>query len=92
MKKPLNKIAIFVWLVAALNALAQSIFEPFLQWWLMDAVPAYRADNATTHLVFLLTHLANIRIGIVTTTILIALGAIVEFLDQIRWNTDPARK
>jgi len=91
MKKPLNKIAIFVWLVAALNALAQSIIEPLLQWWLV-AVPEYRADNVTTHLVFLLTHLANIRVGIAATTILIALGAIIEILDQIRWNTDPSRK
>ena len=92
MKKPINKIALFVWIVAALNVIAQAVVEPSLNSWITSASPEYQRTDSATHLIFFLTHLANIRTGVVITTFLIALGAIVEILDQIRWNAASDRK
>jgi len=86
MKKPTNKFAIFIWIVAAANVVGQAIIEPYLNSWIASAAPAYQHQDQITQLVFFLTHLANIRIGIVTATILVGLGAIVELLDRIRWE------
>ena len=86
MKKPINKFAVFIWIIAALNVIGQAIVEPSLNSWIAAANPAYQHQDQATQLVFFLTHLANIRIGLVTATVLIGLGAIVELLDRIRWE------
>jgi hypothetical protein len=86
MKKPINKVAVFIWIIAAVNIIGQAIIEPSLNSRISSVVPAYQHQNQTTELVFFLTHLANIRIGLVTAAILVGLGAIVELLDRIRWE------
>lgn len=86
MKKPTNKIALFVWAVALLNVITQAIAEPLIHSWTIAASPEYQRPDAAVHLIFLLTHLSNIRSGIVISTLLVAVGGIVEILDAIRWD------
>lgn len=86
MKKPINKVALFIWVVAALNAAAQPILEPLLHQWTVAAAPEFQRSDATVHLTLVYWHLSDIRAGVVVTTLLVAAGAMVELLDCIRWD------
>ncbi len=87
MGKPLNRIALFIWIVAGLVALSQIIAEPILHHMTLEEAPEFMRPDARLSPIF--WHLSAIRSGVVTATLLIAAGAVVELIDQIRWNALP---
>jgi len=73
MRKPLHKVAIAMWLLGAVIL--------FLWGWsLFDFLRTSPGHTA---------RLGVYVFGIVATALLIALGTIIELVDQIRWNALP---
>ena len=86
MKKPVNRLAVIIWIVAALNAVAQFVVEPLLHQWTVAAAPEFQRADALVHLTLVYWHLSNVRSGLVITVFLITCGAVIELLDSIRWE------
>jgi hypothetical protein len=77
MKKPLNKVAMAMWLMGS------AIFLLWA-WALLNFIDVLRT-SPTPHA----TSFSGYVLGAVAAAILIALGTIIELVDQIRWNALP---
>jgi hypothetical protein len=84
MEKPLNRIALFIWIVAAFVAISQIIAEPFFHFRAYEVAPELR-DPAAYYAVTM-WYFAEIRSGLISAALLVGAGALVELVDQIRWN------
>jgi thiamine pyrophosphate-dependent acetolactate synthase large subunit-like protein len=60
MGKSVNKVALFVWIVAGLNALALTIGEPILHYLTVQAAPEFQRSDASVHLTMWLWHFDDI--------------------------------
>ena len=81
MKKPLNKVALALWVLAALAVIGEACSFVVLQQGIQMA-----AARDTVYLVGgSVWNMA--RSAVMSAAALVALGMMVELLDQIRWNT-----
>jgi len=81
MKKPVNKFAVVLWVVAA-SLLVGEAWYATATWKNTQAV---FQEYGGTYFAFV-TLWNTIRSAILSTGELVALGVIVELIDQIRWN------
>jgi hypothetical protein len=79
MKKPVNKFAVALWIVAAIVLLGEIA--------LVDTVRQTVAARPGVSSFSLLW--ASIRVALQSASQLAALGVIIELIDQIRWNGLP---
>ncbi len=84
MKKQVNRVALFIWAVAAFVAITQLIAEPYLHYYTYQAAPELREPIA--RYMVIAWYFGEIRAGLVSAALLIGAGTLVELIDQIRWN------
>lgn len=80
MKKPVNKFAVALWVLAAVvfAGLAAQI---------VMAISTMRAIETHGDTLYVVFHGTGLVIALLTPVQFIALGVIIEMIDQIRWNT-----
>jgi hypothetical protein len=84
MKKPVNRVALFIWAVALFVAVTQLIAEPSIHYYTYQAAPELREPIA--RYTVMAWYFGEIRAGLISAALLIGSGTLVELIDQIRWN------
>jgi hypothetical protein len=84
MKKPINKFAVAMWVAAAVVAVLNAFQFRELQ--ALTQQSAGFVGLSHLPMQFILRSISGV---IMPTVLLIGLGALIEILDQIRWNTRP---
>jgi hypothetical protein len=82
-KKPINKVAVAIWVIAALMLASAVISVVQMQSALIQG--AKLAGNEETFLV-VNSSLTMMERGIASIIMLAAFGYLIELVDQIRWN------
>lgn len=87
MKKPLNKFAIVMWVTAVVVPLFNmaSTYETYSH---LHAMTNGGGDSNELYLIYQ-SLAAGIGGNIVTAVKLVGLGALIELIDQIRWDQKP---
>lgn len=80
MKKPLNKVALALWILAAVVAAGEILSSV--------AIRHVASDIATTDTLYVVagSMWSMIRGALMSASALVAYGTIIEIVDQIRWN------
>ncbi len=86
MKKPVNKFALFVWIVAGVTA-----FADITQIWSLSASLAHVSQQDGGSFLFSSTAMRLLVVALVQVAMLAGLGAVIELLDHIRWDAKHGR-
>jgi hypothetical protein len=81
MKKPINKVAVALWILAALAVVGE-----VCSYLLLHKMMAETAQHGDTVYEIVGSTWNWAKSAIVLTAQLVALGVIIELIDQIRWN------
>ena len=81
MKKPINKVALVLWVIAVLVAAAEMGSLVLLR----QSMAGLASQAGETYLV-VNSLWAVLRGAVLSSSQLVALGVIIELVDQIRWN------
>jgi len=84
MKKPINKIAVLLWVLAAavlVGGMTVMSIELPRAWGIAREASEFGTAVEVT--------LSSIKVTVVNAAFLFAAGYLIELLDQIRWNTRP---
>ena len=84
MKKPINKFAVTMWIFAGVVA----ILNTFEVWSIVENMRLVAREAGQAYLVTG-TILRSIGAVIAPVVLLIGLGALIELVDQIRWDARP---
>ena len=82
MKKPINKVALVLWVVAVLVALSDS----FEIWTNFKNMKDVATEAGETYLV-VETLVRGVAALVLQSALLVGLGTLIEIVDRIHWNT-----
>jgi hypothetical protein len=80
MKKPVNKFAVFLWIVAGITA-----FADLVEIWTLSASFAHVSHDGASYL-FSATAARLLTGMLVQVAELAGIGAVIELIDHIRWD------
>lgn len=86
MRKPVNRVAILLWIMAAFTIIGDVFVIPYLHHQLGQVIQNTPDPQVMRVYWFIATAWANIRSAVGVGGMLIASGMIVELLDRIRWE------
>lgn len=83
MKKSVNRVALALWILAVVVFASEVILEPYLHY--LGRLAAPEADTASGRYFWMISLFASVRSGVVSAALLVAVGTLIELLDQVRW-------